>query len=187
MSLNSIYELYQTMERDHAMVSFKGEVTADLLNSVLQIMESKLGILEKSTRTRKKVYNVLVECLQNLYHHNDGIGSFREQSFSDIYLPKTSILIISNPDDYYEVKTGNFVSLTKVKQLEEKIENINNLNRLQLRELYKSILFKGEMSQKGTAGLGLIDIARKSGNKLEYSFLPIDENFSFFCLNVKIN
>lgn len=187
MSLNSIYELYQTMERDHAMISFKGEVTADLLNSVLQIMESKLGALEKSTRTRKKVYNVLVECLQNLYHHNDGIGSFREPSQKENYLAKTSILIISNPNNYYEVKTGNFVSIEKAKELEAKIENINKLDKIQLREYYKTVLNEGQLSIKGTAGLGLIDIARKSGNKLEYSFLPIDENYKFFCLNVKIN
>ena len=33
----------------------------------------------------------------------------------------------------------------------------------------------------------MIDIARKSGNKLEYEFLEIDEEFSFFSLNVKID
>ena len=70
MSLSNIFDLYQTMERDNTMLSFKGVVTSDLLTSVLQIMESKLDHVEKSPKTKKKVYNVLVECLQNLYHHN---------------------------------------------------------------------------------------------------------------------
>lgn len=187
MPLNSINKLYQSMERDQAMVSFKGEVTADLLNSVLQVMESKLDALEKSIKVRKKVFNVLVECLQNLYHHNDGVGSFRDSKQSNPSMQNTSILIISNHKDYYEVKTGNLVSTEKAKELKGKLENINKLDKLQLREFYKNILNEGQLSSKGTAGLGLIDIARKSGNKLDYNFLPINKNVSFFCLNVKIN
>jgi hypothetical protein len=186
MSLNSIYELYKTMEREHTMLSFKGVVTADLLSSVLQIMESKLDHLEKSTKTRKKVYNVLVECLQNLYHHNEDSKGEKDHDL-DALFSKSALLMIGKKDDYYEVKTGNHINREKAEDLEKKIIEINKLNKEELRELYKSVLMHGELSDKGTAGLGLIDIARKSGNKLEYSFLPLDDNFSFFCLNVKIN
>jgi hypothetical protein len=42
------------------------------------------------------------------------------------------------------------------------------------------------MSSKGTAGLGMIDIARKSGEKLEYDFQPINDKTTFFSLTVKI-
>jgi hypothetical protein len=49
------------------------------------------------------------------------------------------------------------------------------------------VLSNGTLSSKGTAGLGMIDIARKSGNKLEYQFLPIDDKNSFFCLTIKID
>lgn len=186
MSLNSIYELYKTMEREHTMLSFKGVVTADLLSSVLQIMESKLGHLEKSTRTRKKVYNVLVECLQNLYHHNEDINGNDDDDLNSLF-SKSALLLISKKDEYYEVKTGNYLDKKKAEDLEQKIIEINKLNKEELREKYKSVLTHGTLSTKGTAGLGLIDIARKSGNKLEYSFLPLNDKFSFFCLNVKIN
>ncbi|HZH87367.1 MAG TPA: SiaB family protein kinase [Brumimicrobium sp.] len=186
MSLKSIYELYQTMERENTMLSFKGVVTADLLSSVLQIMESKLDHLEKSTKTRKKVYNVLVECLQNLYHHNENSNGDSSDDIDSIF-SKSALLIISKKDGFYEVKTGNYMDRNKAKDLERKIIEINKLNKEELREMYKSVLNHGKLSNKGTAGLGLIDIARKSGNKLEYKFLPIDDDFSFFCLNVKIN
>jgi hypothetical protein len=32
----------------------------------------------------------------------------------------------------------------------------------------------------------MIDIARKSGKKLEYDFDPIDNEYSFFSLNIKV-
>ncbi len=185
MALSNIYELYKTMERDHTMLSFKGVVTPDLLTSVLQIMESKLNHVEKSNKTKKKVYNVLVECLQNLYHHNEDIHG-KDEGISFLF-SKSALLMISKNDDHYEVKTGNYILKENTKNLQGKLDNINELSKDELRELYKATLNDGKVSSKGTAGLGMIDIARKSGNKLEYSFLPVDKKYDFFCLNVKIN
>jgi hypothetical protein len=61
------------------------------------------------------------------------------------------------------------------------------MDKEQLKEYYQEVLNGGSMSEKGTAGLGMIDIARKSGNKLEYKFLPISDNMRFFSLNIKID
>jgi hypothetical protein len=172
------------MEKDNTMLSFKGVITSDLLTSVLQIMESKLAYVEKSPKTKKKVYNVLVECLQNLYHHNEEISS---SEGLDFLFSKSALLMISKNANHYEVKTGNYVSRTKSKELKQKLDEINAMDKDALRELYKSVLADGELSSKGTAGLGMIDIARKSGNKLEYDFMTIDKDYDFFCLNVKID
>ena len=71
------------MEQDDVLIAFKGFITSELLTSVLQIMESKMEDLHEAPRTRKKVFNVLVECLQNLYHHIDEfevLGTIEEVS-----------------------------------------------------------------------------------------------------------
>lgn len=185
MSLRNIYDLYQTMERDNTMLSFKGIVTSDLLTSVLHIMESKLNYIEESPKTKKKVYNVLVECLQNLYHHIDPEEA-KENKLANFLDSKSSLLMISKMEENYEVRTGNYIQNDQVEDLRGKLDLINSMDKGELREFYKSILSNGERSAKGTAGLGMIDIARKSGNKLDYEFLPVDDKISFFCLNVKI-
>ena len=66
-----IFEFYNQMERNKIMLSFKGDITSELLTSILQIMENKLENIQEEPKVKKKVYNVLVECLQNLYHHLD--------------------------------------------------------------------------------------------------------------------
>jgi hypothetical protein len=48
------------------------------------------------------------------------------------------------------------------------------------------VLNNGEMSLKGGGGLVMIDIARKTGEKIGYNFLEIDNKVSFFTLNIKI-
>ena len=57
------------MQDNNIMLSFKGEVSFDLVKSVLDIIEGRLERMEDNPKTKKKVFNVLVECLQNLCHH----------------------------------------------------------------------------------------------------------------------
>ncbi len=61
-----VFEIYEKMEKNDILLSFKGEITSDLLTSILQIMENKMVNMQEEPKLKKKVYNVLVECLQNL-------------------------------------------------------------------------------------------------------------------------
>jgi len=186
MSKNVVYQLFQSLQNESILLSFKGVVTSDLLASVLQIMESKLSIIEDTPKTRKKVFNVLVECLQNLYHH---INLHEElmKSKEEVFEAKSALFLISRKDNSFYIKTGNYIEPEEQEELEERLKKINSLDRDELRDYYREILIEGNMSDKGTAGLGMIDIARKSGNKLEYEFIEVNDHLRFFCLNVKID
>lgn len=181
---NDIYELYKTMERENILLSFKGVVTSELLTSVLSIMESKMDYMEESPKTKKKVFNVLVECLQNLYHHID--GEEEDKNFERIEA-KSALFMIAKKDDQFLIRTGNYIDLESALVLEERLELINSLDKDGLKLFYQEVLSNGTLSDKGTAGLGMIDIARKSGNKLEYQFLAVNDTHRFFCLNIKID
>ncbi len=182
MIKNDIYELYQTMERENILLSFKGVVTSDLLTSVLSIMESKMDYMEESPKTKKKVFNVLVECLQNLYHHIDSEDVDKNQIEA-----KSALFMIAKRNDQFVIQTGNYIERENGEELKRRIDTINSMDRDELKNYYQEVLNNGNMSDKGTAGLGMIDIARKSGNKLDYQFLPINDQSSFFCLNIKID
>ncbi|MBX7095466.1 MAG: SiaB family protein kinase [Flavobacteriales bacterium] len=176
-----IYDIYDKMERNNIMLSFKGTVTSELLTSILQIMENKLDNSDDSPKIKKKVFNVLVECLQNLYHHIDEIPFVEGLADS-----KSAIFMMAKNGEDYMIMTGNFIMTENVKGLRDKLDAINAMDKEQLKEYYKSVLNNGTMSAKGGGGLGMIDIARKSGQKLEYSFQEIDKDNSFFALNVKV-
>jgi hypothetical protein len=172
--------LYERMHDNNIMLSFKGEVTFDLVNSVLKIMEERLNRTEEDLKTKKKVYNVLVECLQNLCHHIDESGA--EEAFND----KTAILMIYMNDTSYHVLTGNYISNKNVDHLKNWLDQINSNSKDELRELYKKILNNEQFSEKGGGGLGFIDIARKSGQKLNYNFKAVNDKISFFSFQINI-
>jgi len=162
------------------MLSFKGNVTSELLTSVLQIMESKMDRLNEPNRIRKKVYNILVEALQNLYHHMDRQTSTAENGHN------TVIFMIGKSKEVYSIFTGNFIRNENIDALKSRLEKINSMKPEELKAFYKEVLNNGMMSEKGGGGLGMIDIARKSGQKLSYDFQQVDNDYSFYSLNINI-
>jgi hypothetical protein len=93
--------------------------------------------------------------------------------------------LVKTADNIF-LTTGNFVLEPKVKSLSQKIDKINTLSQEDLKEMYKFILNHQKLSAKGGGGLGMIDVARKSGHKLTYEFLEFNKDYYFYLLNVKI-
>jgi hypothetical protein len=87
----------------------------------------------------------------------------------------------------YHIVTGNYIANENVTGMKNRLDEVNALSKEELKEYYKQILNNGEMSLKGGGGLGMIDIARKTGQKLGYHFEKIDEKVSFFNLDIKIS
>lgn len=182
--VKDIYRMYREMERDHVLLSFKGIISKELLDSVYQIMESKMISLNEDSQKRKKVYNILVESLQNIYHHVD---VWIEEQGQDLDSKDVMFMIVRNESGAYTIYTGNYILADKTDLLRSKIEHINSLNAEQLRVYYVDTLNTTEFSDKGGAGLGMIDLARKSGNKLLFSFTNVNEKYSFFSLVINIS
>jgi uncharacterized protein YfkK (UPF0435 family) len=181
MSFN-ISEYYTDLNKGEVLLAYKGSITSELINDVLEAVEEKLEQSNEVGLTRKKLYNVLVESLQNLYHH---IEETHEGINEDLD-PKFGILAVQKENDLYKVSTGNFINSNKIKFLKEKIDKINSLSRDELKDMYKFILNHQKLSAKGGGGLGLVDIARKTGHKLEYAFYNYNGNYYFFNLTIKI-
>ncbi|MEI6048738.1 MAG: SiaB family protein kinase [Bacteroidota bacterium] len=182
MSFN-IENYFQDQTNGNVILFFKGNVDSDVINHVLDAVEDKMVEINEQSRLRKKIYNVLVESLQNLYHHVDSVP----EDFEDQTSAKFGLLVVKKVEGGYKIITGNFIHAENIERLEEKIKRINRSSQDEIRELYKFILNHQRISAKGGGGLGLVDIARKTGNKLEYTFKKYDENFSFFYLNILIN
>src|ERR1044071_4206316 len=177
------FNIYDKMEKNNILLSFKGDITSELLTSILQIMENKMDNMQEEPKMKKKVYNVLVECLQNLYHHLDEVAD----AHADSEKIRSAIFTIGKVDNKYTIITGNYILNENILGLRNRLDEVNSLNKEELKEYYKRVLNNGEMSLKGGGGLGMIDIARKTGEKLEYNFLEIDNKVSFFTLNIKIS
>ena len=181
MSFN-VENYFSDLSDKDIILFYKGNVDSDIINHILDTVEDKMVEMNEQPKLRKKVYNVLVESLQNLYHHVDRVP----EDFEDQTSEKFGLLVVKKIKGGYKIITGNFVHAGNIEKLEEKIKRINRSSHEEIKELYKFILNHQRISAKGGGGLGLVDIARKTGNKLEYSFKEYNDKYSFFYLNILV-
>jgi hypothetical protein len=181
MSFN-VENYFSDLSDRNIILFYKGNVDSDIINHILDTVEDKMVEMNEQPKLRKKVYNVLVESLQNLYHHVDRVP----EDFEDQTSEKFGLLVVKKIKGGYKIITGNFVHVGNIEKLEEKIKRINRSSHEEIKELYKFILNHQRISAKGGGGLGLVDIARKTGNKLEYSFKEYNDKYSFFYLNILV-
>ena len=178
-----VNQLYAEICGKDVLYAFEGDITSSQINLILEEIEGKLKIKSTSTKIRKKVYNIMVECIQNLFHHSDDLP----KEFASTLGQRYGMIIIARVDSSFKITVGNFVSSSNVQYLTEKIEKINSLSPDELKEMYKYILNYQKMSSKGGGGLGLIDIARKSDQKLGYRFYPYNANYYFYRLDIFVS
>ena len=179
--INNIkYFNFITRDIKNIILIYEGEFTQEITKSVLSMAERNLESVREDESTKKKVFNVMVECLQNICKHAD-----------EFYLQEHkldgAIFMIGSDRNNYFIMSGNYIMNENVESLGDKLNQINNLDKDGLKQLYKEIIINGNLSEKGGAGLGFVDIARKSGNKLDFNFVKVDAKFSFFCLKTNIS
>jgi hypothetical protein len=178
-----VNEYFSKLNSENVLLSYKGSITSDVINQLLEDVELKLVEANEDGKIRKKIYNVLVESLQNLYHHVEDLPSdFKGTSDS-----KFGIIIITRSSNGYLISTGNFISSSRIKPLKDKIDKINSLTQDELKDMYKFILNHQKLTAKGGGGLGLVDIARKTGNKIDYSFHSFNSDYYFFNLAIQVS
>lgn len=183
--LKNVMMFKEKMGEGHANIVYFGKVTQPTIDGITDMMESQMqdeGLPRKAT---KRVYHVMIEALQNICKHAD---STAEYASSDLErgLAQEGIFVIGNNESEYYVTTGNQIENENVVHLRNMLDHINALDKDGLRELYKEKMEAGSISKVGGAGLGFIDIKKKTGTEYEYYFDPIDEKFCFFVLTIRI-
>ena len=106
----------------------------------------------------------MIEVFQNIVRHGEDV----EES-KDCF----GVRCIA---DGLHIYSSNYINEKAYTFLNSKLKEINKLSSEELKSLYMEILESTELSEKGGAGLGLIDMARKSGNSIQHNFKELKES-----------
>ncbi|MGB3948945.1 MAG: SiaB family protein kinase [Bacteroidia bacterium] len=174
-----VFDLYRQMKKYTLSYIYRGDFSADLSNKILSLAENNMEHNSEPNSLKKKVYFIMVESLQNITRHQTLPN--KED------LDKSSFFVIQRLEKEYYITSGNIVENSKIESLKTNLNKINSLDKENLKEYYKKVITQGEFSAKGGAGLGFIEMARKSGHKLAYDFKQIDEQFSHFYFQTTIS
>ena len=177
--MNFIYDLHRTMMSQNLILVYQGDFTQESTKSILSMAERNLDSSGEDSSIKRKVFNVMVEALQNIVKHSDELVDGQTRSHAAIFL-------IGREANRYSIMSGNPIRKDSVAGLKDKLDHINGLDKDGLKDLYKEIIKNTTISDKGGAGLGFVDMARKSGDKLEFDFPEMNSYYCFFCLKVNV-
>ncbi len=178
--LQSVFEFHRVMQERRYILVYEGEVNQDITKAFAAMTEHRLEKEQEERKVKKKVFNVMVECLQNIAKHSDHAANRDNKGVGN------GIFIVGSEGDDYVIITGNPILNDRIENVKPLLDRVNELDRDGVKELYKEAIKASKISDKGGAGLGFIDIAKKTGSKLIYGFEPIDDDTSFFLLKTNI-
>jgi hypothetical protein len=158
------------------MFVYRGVVTNENSVPLLMLLEKEMENAEFGFVGRKRLFMFVLESLQNVSRHSD------QTEHSNM-----SLVVYSKENGGYTVTTGNVISTSNIESLKKRLDEINNLQSGEIRNVYRQMLSNSEFSSKGGAGLGLIEMAKKTGNKLDYDFLKMDDQNTYFILSKTVD
>lgn len=172
--IDFVENIHNYMNKQRFMLSYRGSISQSITKSILLMTEKKMDLEQEDSSVKKKVFGVMVECLQNICKPQTADKS------------KDAIVMIAKSNEHYIVYIGNVIASEKKEILSQKINEINLLPREELKEQHKILLSNNLNDSNNQAILGLIDIAKKTGNKIEFYFNDVSDTNSFFSLKTII-
>ena len=126
----------------------------------------------------------MIELLENILKYSEHFDDFTDNKPE--YHPEFELLY---KQDHFILITRNPVRQKAMDIISQKISKLNKCDDEGLKKYYRETITNGIFTEKGGAGLGLIEMAKITAQPLEYSFEPIGGGYSWYelKLNIKIN
>jgi hypothetical protein len=164
------------------IIDFRGNVHYETIGELIHQFKNHVHILGVHIGTYKKVLLVMIETLENIMKYREYPSNVNGDEGSFI-----SLFAVTKEGDRYFISSANTLERRNIPALEGKLIYLNTLTPQGLKEFYKETITNGQFSEQGGAGLGLIEMAKISGNKIDYHFKPVDEMYATFHLKITID
>jgi hypothetical protein len=165
------------MTNRETILEFTGHLTFSTIGRLLTLLKHRM--VEKGIKLGmyKRILGVMIEALENIYKYSDQYHD--NVNIEKNYLPTFEL---SREGLTYTITTTSPIKNSDIEKLKGKIELVNSKNTEELKALYRQTITNGQFTPKGGAGLGLIEMAKITGNPLGYRFDQINDEFSLYNL-----
>lgn len=127
-------------------------------------------------KAKKRMALLISESFQNIVRHGD----------NELGGENNSLFGIRGIDQFLHIFSSNSVTKSTKEFLEKKLEEINKMDKDQIKVLYAEALENGVISNKGGAGLGLIEMSRKSERPIQKEFKKLDNDLYAFYMQIDL-
>ncbi len=151
-----------------------GPMDHSVVETLLATAEEASLAARDAVGLRKRLFNVLVEGLDNMRLHAG--EDHRESAFA---------VLVDTPAGY-RLLMGNALPVATAALLTHRVGILNEMDEMDLREHYMKLLSNDSRTERGGAGLGLLTMARKSARPMVVRTLPRDGGSAYFALELAV-
>lgn len=177
---DQVSELQQFFTDQRVMICFNGPNSQTLIEEIGKALKQYIGATADHPSTVMDVFSVYIEMTQNIRNYAALHGY-------DVPRASATVIIATQPDGHYSVTAANRVEAADGEALLKRIAFLSQLDKAELKRCYKEQLRQSQRSlAPGTAGLGLIEMARRCSEPLQASLEPAQGGSSLFSLRAII-
>ncbi len=180
MELSAVRALYDTLAGDRLTFLYSGLFHDDHTARLITLGEEFLEHEGAEKSVRGKLAFIMVEAYQNIIRHRAPISAELEQGAG------RSMFLLRSLTNQHEVSAVNPVTTADAASLTAELERLRTLDLQQMKQVFLRGLQSDTRTERGGAGLGLIEMARRSGHALQHAFGPLDEEHRIFALQALI-
>lgn len=165
------------------IMEFKGVITQTSIVDLARTVEATLIAFQEDEGKIRIIFEIIVEVMQNILSYSyDSIDLG-----NNIYQSNGQIIIsLDKQKEIYRITSANLIASEKKEGIVVLLDEANALDLEGLKELYKERRRSRRATHNRGAGLGFLDMARKSKHKLEADFIPNDDDSVLFQLTITI-
>lgn len=173
----------RNMTRRGIIFSFTGYISEGILKALGDALRQKIRLESTDTKTVNRVFSVFVEQVQNVIRYS------AERIEHDAEPPvelSSGMITVGSENGRFFVICGNVIGRKDADTLAVRLRELAGMDSDELRRFYKEKL--REPPDEGSKGgsIGLIEIARRASEPIQFDFQHLSEAQSYFVLKAYI-
>lgn len=179
-SLN-LWELRQQLDAANILICFNGPLSQSIIEQLGLAVKRHLEAETLNEGLLYDVFAVYIEQSQNIQNYTalkaaqGAVGGAARYDAATIAIGRVE-------PDHYLVTSGNPVAKADIPALTQMLDELAGLDAEGLKARFREQRRRPRGEGSSNAGLGLIDMARKSSRPLEYQVREMDEHTAYFHL-----
>jgi hypothetical protein len=162
-----------------SILQFKGRITFEKIGILLHDLKNKKQDLNIQPVVYKKLLTLMIEVLENVLKYSDVFEEFVKD-----YPGFSPEFELSQENDTFTLVSRNPVLKDDCEAIIQKIDRINASDEEALKKFYLETITNGMFTEKGGAGLGIIEMAKVVDEPIGYRFSDTVQGFKIYELRL---
>jgi len=172
----NISKIRTIMAEEGIVFSFSGMISQSITAFMLETAQNQLEQKGEDSKIIRSMCIIAIEQLQNIMSYSKNKDISKE---SEYISPGVLVIGIDKQKNKYYVNSSNEIIASDKEKVSAKIDFINSMEKSELRKYLRQKLRSAEDTHDRGAGVGFIEMAKRSSEKLEYDFEEIDDKMYF--------